>query len=65
MEAERKARKNIEEGLDAEAMAQEVQTAAIQIMEVYKRLHSQVNALDNDYNKSEDELFRELKEIEN
>lgn len=33
-------------------------------METYKRLQGQIQELDDDYNKDEEQLFAELKELE-
>lgn len=34
-------------------------------MDTYKKIQTQISGLDDDFNKDEDQLFRELKEIEN
>eukprot|EP00347_Sterkiella_histriomuscorum_P014401 403361005 len=65
LELDRKSHQQIEADFDSEKLGKEIQQQALAIMDTYKRINQEIGTLDQDYNKDEDQLFRELKEIEN
>lgn len=63
-EIERRRHHGIEEDFSPEKQFQEVNSTALKIMDTYKALQQQIRALESDFNKDEDSLLRELRELE-
>ncbi|CDW73181.1 rel-associated pp40 [Stylonychia lemnae] len=64
-ETKRKEIQLIESDFDSDKMKAEIIQQAREVMEVYKTIQKDINLLDDDYNKDEDQLFNELRDIQN